>query len=331
MSFLRLIRPINLAIIAVIMYGLRYFVVLPGLMRTDTGREWKLLFSDLNFFLLVLSTILLAAAGNIINDYFDLRADRINKPEKVIVGRHVKRRIAMASHMAFQVIAVLLGLYLAWQSGIWQLGFIFLFAAASLWFYSTGLKRQFLIGNIVIALLAAIVPAQVALFDVPLLVRNYGSELATYYEVQALMNDPSDYFKGIAMVCFVYAGFAFLTTLARELQKDLADIKGDKAVGCRTVPIVLGDKATKGFIALLCGFIIFMMIAIYRNYFVPDSQSILFYLLGAVALPILVSAALTIRASNRKQHLLASQFMKIAMVTAIALPAIFDLWQSVNL
>ena len=82
---------------------------------------FKLPISDFNFFLLVLSTVLIAAAGNAINDYFDLRTDRINKPDKIIVGRHIKRRVAMGAHLVMNMFGIAIGLYVAAKCFTWEL------------------------------------------------------------------------------------------------------------------------------------------------------------------------------------------------------------------
>lgn len=79
------------------MWLMRFFVLRPMVEVND----FKLQMSSFDFFLLVISTVLIAAAGNVINDYFDQRTDRVNKPQETIVGVHLSRRIAMAAHQIF--------------------------------------------------------------------------------------------------------------------------------------------------------------------------------------------------------------------------------------
>jgi 4-hydroxybenzoate polyprenyltransferase len=139
------------------------------------GQVFSHAFSGLLFWLLVASTVLVAAGGNVINDYFDTRIDRVNKPGQVIVGRSVKRRWAMLGHLMLTSLGVLLGAVVAWRSGQWHLVGIPLFAAAGLWLYSIKFKRTFLLGNGLVALLVGLVPLTVGLYEVPALAKVYGT------------------------------------------------------------------------------------------------------------------------------------------------------------
>ena len=140
-DFFRLIRTKNLLIIAISQYLIRYAIIIP---MTDSKS-----LSDLQFFYLVLSTIFIAAAGYIINDYFDTRVDRLNN-RKLIIDHTIKRREAILLHFIFSGIGVFLGFFLGWRVGIINLGFINLFCSSALWFYSTHFKRAYLSGNLLI-------------------------------------------------------------------------------------------------------------------------------------------------------------------------------------
>ena len=153
-AFLRLIRWPNLLIIAVTQYFIRWFILKPLLATA----HFKVQLGLWPFSMLVLSTVLIAAAGYIINDYFDRKTDLINRPGKVIVGRLIRRRAAMFMHLLFTGIGILAGAYVAWSIGKLSLTVVFVFAAGVLWFYSTTYKRQILVGNLVISMLVGIVP-----------------------------------------------------------------------------------------------------------------------------------------------------------------------------
>lgn len=197
-------------------YLIRYSLTLPFL--KDYG------LNDLQFFLLVLSTVLIAAAGYIINDYFDIQVDQLNK-RKVIIGETIKRREAMALHFILSGIGVLIGFYLAWKIDILSFGFINLFTASALWFYSTHFKRAYLSGNLLISLLSAMVLLIVALYDlVP----------STHPNNASLFN----------ILC-IYSLFAFITTFIREVVKDLEDKEGDEQMGYQTFAIVAGIHKAK--------------------------------------------------------------------------------------
>ena len=132
---------------------------------------------NLQFFLLVLSTVFIAGAGYIINDYFDTRTDMINKPARVVVGVEVGRRQAMILHAMLNIIGVGIGIYLGFYIKLPALSLVFMLATGLLWFYSTTYKRQFLVGNLSVSFLTGLVPLMVVLFEIPLLNRAYGEQM----------------------------------------------------------------------------------------------------------------------------------------------------------
>lgn len=307
-QFLRLTRPLNLLIIALTMVLMRYFVLRP--LVEVNGFELQLSF--LQFLTLVVSTVLIAAAGNIINDYFDQRTDRVNKPNDIIVGVHVKRRVAMFLHQFFNLIGLAMAAYLAYSIGMWKLSIVSFFAAATLWFYSVQFKRDLIIGNFLIALLAGLVPILVGIYEIPLLIETYGEEVVQYFQIQRPSEDPSLYFKLLFYFILGYAVFAFALNLIRELQKDMADVKGDARIGARTVPLVYGIKNAKKVTAVLIVATIIALIILQQKV-VNDPYS-LTYMLAAVILPLLAGLWVNHRAVKRPQFVKAGNFMKLAML-----------------
>ncbi|MBL7962594.1 MAG: geranylgeranylglycerol-phosphate geranylgeranyltransferase [Flavobacteriales bacterium] len=268
--------------------------------------------APLHFMLLVLSTLLIAGAGNIINDYFDQRIDRINRPDTVIVGRTVKRRVAMAAHIVLSSLGLLLGWWVAWRQGLWYMALLPPFAIGALWTYSTTFKRRFLIGNGLVALLTALVPLQTGLYEIIALQRALPADLAQ------LMHDQDTYrlfFNTLWTAIIAYTGFAFLATLVRELQKDMADVQGDKAEGCRTVPIVMGMGWSKGLVLAYTALMILGILVVRQTYL--DDRLSFWYINLAIVAPLLVSAGLTYQAHTRREHLLAGNLLKVAMVMAV--------------
>jgi len=126
--------------------------------------------------LVILATVFVAAGGYAINDYFDRRIDMINKPGKLIIGKLIHPRHVMAYHLVFTTAGVLLGTYAAFASGLPFLSLVFIMVSGLLWFYSTTYKKQLLLGTILIAILTALVPFIVLLFEMPLLIKEYGTE-----------------------------------------------------------------------------------------------------------------------------------------------------------
>ena len=133
--FVRLIRPINIAIIMITMIGCAYYI-------HTTNYFQFVRFNAFHFTLLIVSTVLIAAAGNIINDYFDIQADKINKPDRVVIGKFIKKRWAIALHWIFNVIAVLISIYLSiYYQSLWFV-FIQVVIVNLLWFYSLYFKKK---------------------------------------------------------------------------------------------------------------------------------------------------------------------------------------------
>jgi 4-hydroxybenzoate polyprenyltransferase len=328
LAFIRLTRPLNLLIIALTMALMRYGVVLGYLERglrqllRELGGtvERKDLLLDPGFgpqlplslfMLLVLSTVLIAAAGNIINDYFDTRIDSVNKPGQVIVGRQVKRRVAMVGHLVLSGIGLVLGAFVAWRAGQWKLAVIPAFCIGALWRYSTHFKRQLVIGNGTVALLTALVPLTVGLYEIPAFQRTF----AAHAEVALPNGERFAMEAGHAELWWWVLGFsafAFMGTLVRELQKDMADVKGDALHGCRTIPIAWGGRWAKAialaWIAIILGALLWLRMALLR-----DPLSYWYIGVGIIG-PLLLSAGFTYNASTREEHLRAGALMKVALV-----------------
>ncbi|HQV51858.1 MAG: geranylgeranylglycerol-phosphate geranylgeranyltransferase [Flavobacteriales bacterium] len=330
-DLLRLTRPVNLVIIALTMVAIRYGVVAGNLERglshlmTEIGGDIQradLLvpagygpqLQPIHFWLLVFSTVLIAAAGNIINDYFDTRIDRINKPDEVIVGRTVKRRVAMTAHMLLSGMGLVIGAFVAWRSGLLKLTWIPLFSIAALWLYSTNLKRSLVIGNVLVATLTALVPLSVGLYEIPLLAKLFADPVVIAAGGEAYQME-AGFIIELWWWVLGFAGFAFLSSLVRELQKDMADVKGDAAVGCRTVPIVWGMRRAKALALFDMGMIIAGLMTI-RFLFLHDQLSYWYIGVGITA-PLLLSAGSTYNAVSRIEHKRAGNLMKLAMVLAV--------------
>ncbi|MGY6562984.1 MAG: geranylgeranylglycerol-phosphate geranylgeranyltransferase [Luteibaculaceae bacterium] len=304
--FILLTRPINLAIIVLTMYLIRY-----GLLKPLLHYHGQTLVMPYYYFLLlVFSVTLIAAAGNIINDYFDIKTDSINKPNAVIVGYKIKRREAIASHLVITSVGVLLGIYVSFKTGLPALSILFILSASALWFYSTTYKKSFLVGNIIIALLTGLVPLMVALFEIPQVAKIFGAQMAL--ELADLPDyTPFDYFLLLFYWVLGFAVFSMLANLAREIQKDIADIEGDKEIKASTLPIMLGERKSKLIVLILHLFMIIALFAVQR--YILTDRITFWYLLLAVQLPMLISALYTIIANTRPKMMVAANILKIAM------------------
>ena len=306
-AFFKLTRPLNLLIVALTM-----IVMWWGLLRSLThvnGLDLQL--AIWQFAALMIAVICITAGGNVINDYFDQQIDKVNKPDKVIVGRFVKRRVAMGGHVALSSIGIILGGLVSWWVGKPIYVLVFIAAVTILWFYSTHFKRMFLMGNIVVAIMTALVPLVVGMFEIPLLRRAHTDELL-------IANTPAgidSYFMGLWYWVIAYAAFAFVSTLVRELQKDMADVPGDRSAGCKTVPIVMGYGASR-IISLLQHMTLVIGLLVIRK-LLPDDRISYYYIGLLIILPVLISAGLTMTASSRPEFVRAGRVMKFAMITAV--------------
>jgi len=279
-EIIQLIRLPNLLIIILTQYFTAIFLI--GMNDPYT----QYLF-DPNLFLLSSSTVIIAAAGYIINDYYDIKIDYINRPQKVVVGKLIKRRIALTTHIVFNFFGILIGVFVNILIGV-----INFLAAFILWFYSNHLKRIPFIGNFSIALLTGI-----GLMAVTLL----------YPKNQLLV--------------FIYAMFAFFINLIREIIKDIEDWKGDQAFGCKTLPVIWGIRKTKRFVLfILMIFIILIILLTIKldNYFLK----IYFVFL---AFPAIVFVQRLIWADSKRDFYLLSGFSKLIMLSGIISMIFFKL------
>lgn len=300
-AFFYLIRWKNLAIVALTMLLLRYALLMPLL--EHNGMHLQL--GHLTFLLLVLSTIFITAAGYVINDYFDTRTDRINRPGTVVVGNQISRRETMALHTLFNVLGVLLGFLVAYKIGIYLLSLVFILIPGILWFYSTTYKRQFLIGNLVVAFLTAMVPFMVLLFEWPLLKGVYG-------DVMELVKLD---FSFISFWFYGYFIFAFLLTLVREIIKDTEDFEGDKEFGCQTLPVVWGIRASKIIISVLLILVLLLIVSVCWL-FLQDKLTWT-YMAVLIVVPLSYTLTLVYKANSRADFSFISMVCKSVMVAGV--------------
>jgi 4-hydroxybenzoate polyprenyltransferase len=247
--------------------------------------EWQMA-----FWLFILSTVLIAAAGNSINDYFDLRSDRLNRPNKIVIGKHLKKRWAIIIHWGFNAIAVGISVFLGFYLHSWFFLFIHLLSSTLLWSYSVYLKKVFFWSNVVIAFLVALIPliswAYLAILDV-----------RTEHK---------------ALVVF-FTAFAFFLTVSREIIKDLQDMEGDLLVQVQSIPLVLGANRAKIFVAVSSGITLLLFVAVIA-YYLPNHQPLFLVLLSTA---VLLSALVTLLSFWNIPTSILSLLLKISMLTGV--------------
>ena len=233
---MRLIRWSNVLFVAALIWVMEKWVAVPILDAVAFGEQ-------LPWFVLVLlmaGTALIAAGGYVINDYFDVKIDRINRPDEVVVTRSVSKPTAMRLSLCLSGVGIACGIAVAALLRSVTIGIIFIAVPGLLWFYSSSYKRLFMLGNIVIALLAAMTPLLVALSNVAVLEMRYGI-IMPYISLE---HDLYIWLGGFAV-------FAFLLTWIREIIKDLQDQMGDRELECHSMPVVWGETWTKIFVTVL--------------------------------------------------------------------------------
>ena len=313
-SILRVVRIKNLLIVVVTQYLIRFFIVQPLLLQ----KGMNLQLSEIHFLFLVLSTVFITAAGYVINDYFDTKTDLINRPETVVVGRTIPRRTAIILHWILNVLGVMFGVIVSFGISKPFLSLVFLFIPGMLWFYSTTYKRQFLIGNIIVSALTALVPLMVLLFELPKLYEAYW---------QILIFTPST-FNNVVYWVGGYAIFAFLLTLFREIVKDVEDFEGDIEFGRNTLPVVMGVKNTKMVTAGIILFTIVLLTYLFgaKLNFLPSGEFdyiSLLYLLFALVIPMFFLLAKILLADTKKEYHTVSTLSKLVMLSGILYSVVF--------
>mgnify|MGYP000005121885 CR=1 FL=1 len=299
-AFFKLIRIENLLIIAVTQICIKYLVFAP---LNEFSK-----FTPFLFTISLVSTLLIAAAGYIINDYFDVKTDKINRPDTVVVDVIIKRRWAMVLHIALNAIGLLLGLYLALKCHQLKLVTFQIVSITLLWFYSTHFKKQLLVGNIIVSLLTATIPLMPMIYD------HYLSGPVDPFVRMML----GSYLNTFPVIVFAYAAFAFLMSFAREVIKDMEDYKGDAQTGCKTMPIVWGmitSKVVTFFTILITvGLLLLASLKFYK-----DNQLIaVYYILGLLVIPLILLTIQTIKAKTSTHFKTASLLLKFVMLFGIA-------------
>ncbi len=271
-GFARMARVPNLIVVAITQYMVALFLVNPHAVWKSYVYDWRLL-------LLAVSTTIIAAAGYLINDYYDIKIDLINKPERVVAGKLIRRRIVMFAHTALNFTGIAIGLFLSWKIGL-----IHFLSAFLLWLYSNQLKRMPLIGNLVIALLSGL----------------------SVGVVSVLYNDYN-------LLVAIYAVFAFAISIIREIIKDMEDLQGDEVFGCRTLPIIWGIRKTKLLLYVLIGgfiFLLFFLSGMIGNITLTVYFSILI-------LPLVFFIIRLVYADTKREFGFLSDFCKVLMLSGV--------------
>ncbi|MBO3098246.1 geranylgeranylglycerol-phosphate geranylgeranyltransferase [Gelidibacter pelagius] len=293
LNILNLIRWKNLLMIAFVQLLIKYALFQPFLETT----ELTITLNGFGFGLLVLSTLCIAAAGNIINDIYDVETDLVNRPTKVIIGKKISEKTAYTLFIALNVIGVLIGFYLSHLVGRSGFFAIFVIISALLYVYASYLKQMLLLGNILISALVGLSILIVGVFELmPVITDQNQATQLTFFKI-----------------LFDYALFAFLINLVREIIKDLEDVDGDYKSGMNTLPIVIGrDRASK--IAFFASLLPLLGSIYYVASYLLKYELFIGYFLVMIIVPLIYIAIKSFNAKTKKHYHHISNMLKLVML-----------------
>ncbi len=279
--------------IALVQILIKYALFEPFLKTT----ELTITLNGLGFGLLVLSSVCIAAAGNIINDIYDVETDKVNKPSKVVVGKSISEKTAYTLFITFNVVGVLIGFYLSNLVGKSGFFAIFVIISALLYVYASYLKQTFLVGNIVISTLVGLSVLIVGVFElIPVITAQNQTTQFTFFKI--LLD---------------YAIFAFLINLVREIVKDLEDVDGDYKSKMNTLPIVIGRDRTAKVVFILTLLPLFGSIYYVATY-LSKFEVIIAYFLILIIAPLIYIAIRAYNSKTKKHYYHISNMLKLVML-----------------
>ncbi|MGI0106270.1 geranylgeranylglycerol-phosphate geranylgeranyltransferase [Salinimicrobium sp. WS361] len=292
LPFLKLVRPFNLLMIIITQVLVKYFLFEPFGIDTTL--------SNFSFSLLVFSMICLAAAGNIINDLHDTATDKVNKPQKMLIGIKISEKVAWNWFIALNILGVGIGFYLSNLVGKPSFVALFIIPSAFLYFYATQIKGTVLVGNLVVSVMVAMIIVMVGIFDL----------------VPAITSENLTTQKVMFSILVDYAIFAFLVNFLREIVKDQEDITGDYNAGYKTLPVLLGRSRTN-FIIFAIALLPLTGILYYLYTYLYESRAAILYVLIAVVAPLLYFMVKIVGAGNKKEFHHLSLVLKIVLAAGI--------------
>jgi 4-hydroxybenzoate polyprenyltransferase len=260
--------------------------------------------TDNQFYIILFSYLFIAAAGYIINDYFDINIDQVNKPEKVVVGSYISRRWVIFWHLLLSITGIYISAITFPFRDYWHIHIGNLATVLLLWFYSTNFKKDFFIGNLVISILTAwsIAVVYFSKFTITQLVHPSITDTANFRFVKLMV---------------IYSVFAFILTLVREALKDMEDMEGDAKFNCKTLPIVWGLKPTKVYITVWL-VVVIGMLGVIQLYVIPFGWwYTIVYCVGLIITPLVLVLLKLKNAFTHKDFSVLSAYIKWSMLAGI--------------
>lgn len=317
-ALLQLVRFKNLIIIAVAMYIVLFYYSTFGNFQFSTTIEC------VNFLLMVLATVFIAAAGNIINDCMDVEADKINKPDKLIITRKISLNRAKLLYVNLNFIGFLTGCYLSFYYRSSWFIIVIGISILSLWQYSKSIKKKGVFGNLLVAFFIAFIFIWVYLY----------LQIAFYHQFPLntlQLNEGGNNFNSIIHYFFIennlssfaifFFAWSFILNYLRELIKDGQDIEGDRKIDSHSLAILLGEDRLKLVcLGILNATLLFFIVVLARVFINQDTTAIL------LSIPLIIEAVLIfltitiLQKRGKESFSLCSQLLKWMFLVGLFFP-----------
>ncbi|OYU83237.1 MAG: ubiquinone biosynthesis protein UbiA [Flavobacterium sp. BFFFF2] len=278
LSLFSVVRGYNIPIVMLAQYLSAIFILAPAHTRALS------VILDPSMFLLVLASSLAIASGYIINNFYDLKKDYINRPYKFNLDRWVSQKTKFYIYFSINGVVLLLAWIVSYRAALFFSGYMFL-----LWFYSHKLKKYPIVGNL-IAVFLAILPFFALLL----------------------------YYKNLEWKIIGHAVFLYLLLLIREMIKDLENLQGDLAANYQTLPVRFGEIWSKRLITVIT---LLTLLPIYFLVEYCDVGLMELYLYGSIMVLLLVLWGLWEAKSRRNYNMMHNmlKFLLLAGVCCIPL------------
>lgn len=257
-----------------------------------------------DYFLMMVTGMLILGAGNVINDIIDVDIDRLNKPRKALIPRRVSIRLAWVVYFSLNILALIFSVYLILKYQVGWYIFMPFCAILMLYVYSRWLKKKFFIGNLVIALLCGVLGLV-----------GFWVEMDNIHTIKELSD--KDYTMILYSAGSIFI-FSFLLVLARELIKDCEDMVGDRSAGATTIPIKLGlvrsDRLIM-FLWVLYG-VVFLALSIAR-YKLYESTPMMIAIIIYLIIYVLSIRWIMVRFADKNLYSRLSTLVKIFLILGL--------------
>ncbi len=302
MAYLRLFRFGNLIIILLTELLIKYGVI--DYFLSVNNLTYRM--SNLVFLLIAISSILIAASANIHNDISDKDIDKIDKAYRPIPNGDISIKLASILQISFNIIGVIIAIIAAFIIDEPMVAIFQLLIIALLYFYSNSLKCSKIIGNIIIALIVALVPILIWLY--------------TFFDSNAMDIMLNYNLRWMHISVFFFSGFAFMSTLIRELIKDRQDMHGDIKSNCNTWASGVSANTFRITVIIISLLLVELIsvyqvylpnLEVYRTMFIIPQSIIIFFIILKI-----------FRAKESKDFKKLSVYIKLMTLSGLLIPIV---------